>query len=87
MTLILNVFLRSLNSFHTRNFNCIAVEALGAKVIESIFKTSACLLTFISQRFCPWSTNMHFMFLFQKHRMSRGFVVRSLEVGIEDHMF
>ena len=35
------------------------------------------------EMFCLWSTSTRFMFSFQNHRMSRKFVVCSLEVGIE----
>ena len=78
-----NVFQRSLNSFQTRNFNC----ALVAKVTEAIFKTSDCLFTFISQN-CLRMVDKHAFYVFLlKQRMSREFVVRSLEVGIDDHKF
>ena len=46
-----NVFLRSLNSFQTRNFNCSAAEAPVAEVTKAIFKTNDCLFTFISPKF------------------------------------
>ena len=79
-TLILNVFLRSLNSFQTRNFNCTAAEAPGAKILEAIFKTSACLFTFISQTFLPIVDKHAFYVFVSKAQNEQG--VRSLEVGI-----
>ena len=55
--------------------------------MKAIFKTSACLFTFISQNVLPMVDKHAFYVFVSKHRMSREFVVRSLEAGIEDHKF
>ena len=63
------------------------MKAPGAKVTEAIFKTSACLFTFISQSVLPMVDKNSFYVFVSKHRMSREFVVPSLEAGTEDHKF
>ena len=80
--LIPKVFLRPLNSFEII-FRQETSTALQWKPLGQKFKTSACSFTFISQIFFLWSTPTRFTFSFQNHRMSRKFVVCSLEVGIE----
>ena len=77
------IILIPLNSFEIIFRQKKTSTALQWKPPGQKFKTSACSFTFISRIFCLWSTSTRFMFSFQNHRMSRKFVVCSLEVGIE----
>ena len=81
--LILKVFLRPLNSFeiifrqkkHQLHCNGSPRGRSSRQVlVYSLLSVEI---------FCLWSTLTRFMFSFQNHRMSRKFVVCSLEVGIE----
>ena len=85
-TFILNVFQRSLNSFQTRNFNCTVAEAPGAKIPEAIFKTSACLFTFISQTFLPIVDKHAFYVFVSKAQNEQGICCSFIgSLHIEDH--
>ena len=63
--------------FQTRNINCSGTP--GGRISRQLLVHSLLSVKI----FCLWLTSTRFTFSFQNHRMSRKFVVCSLEVGIE----
>ena len=62
-------------------------ESPGSESHRGDFQDKCLFVYFYQQNVLPMVDEHAFYVFVSKHRMSREFVVRSLEAGIEDHKF